>query len=78
MQPSVIGLFIALVLLGNGAYADLEHSPILPDPKMTPGDVLTTDAKVICVPGYTKTVRNVPLKNYDSSEDFLYRRICTP
>ena len=32
---------------------------------MTPGDVLTTDAKVICIPGYTKTVRDMPqsLKN---------------
>lgn len=35
-------------------------SPIVPDAQKTPGDVLTTDAKVICVPGYTKTVRDVP------------------
>ena len=64
MNRRVIGLFMALALLGS-AYADLEHSPLLPDPKMTPGDVLTTDAKVICAPGYTQTVRNVPqsLKN---------------
>lgn len=32
----------------------------LPDPRLTPGDVLTTDTRKICVPGYTKTVRNVP------------------
>jgi hypothetical protein len=38
----------------------LADSPIVPDAQKTPGDVLTTDAKVICVPGYTKTVRNVP------------------
>jgi hypothetical protein len=38
----------------------LAGSPIGPDTKKTPGDVLTTDIKVICVPGYTKTVRNVP------------------
>lgn len=32
----------------------------VPDPRKTPGDVLTTDPKVICVSGYTKTVRDVP------------------
>jgi len=65
MKRSVIGLFIALVLLGNGAYADPEHSPLLPDSKMTPGDVLSTDVQAICTPGYAKSVRNVPqsLKN---------------
>ena len=35
-------------------------SPIVPDAVKTPGDVLTTDPNVICVPGYTKQVRNVP------------------
>jgi hypothetical protein len=35
-------------------------SPIVPDAQKTPGDVLTTDAKVICVPGYSKSVRDVP------------------
>lgn len=32
----------------------------LPDPSLTPGDVLTTDTRAVCQPGYTKTVRNVP------------------
>lgn len=32
----------------------------LPNPALTPGAVLTTDSAVICVPGYTQTVRNVP------------------
>ncbi len=31
-----------------------------PDPNMTPGDVLTTNLKTICTPGYTQTVRDVP------------------
>jgi hypothetical protein len=31
----------------------------LPDPDCSPGAVLTTDTSVICVVGYTKTVRNV-------------------
>jgi hypothetical protein len=34
---------------------------VLPDPSCTPGAVLTTNTKIICVVGYTKTVRNVPL-----------------
>jgi hypothetical protein len=29
------------------------------DPKATPGDVLTTSAKKVCVKGYSATVRNV-------------------
>ena len=33
----------------------------LPDPRCSPGAVLTTDTSVICVVGYTKTVRNVPV-----------------
>lgn len=32
----------------------------LPDPACSPGAVLTTDTSVICVSGYTQTVRNVP------------------
>jgi len=32
----------------------------LPDAALTPGDVLTGDVARICVPGYTKTVRDVP------------------
>src|ERR1700690_509474 len=35
---------------------------ILPDSACTPGAVLTTDTGVICKVGYTKTVRDVPLK----------------
>ena len=40
-------------------------SSLIPDPKLTPGDVLTSDPKIICVSGYTQTVRDVPqtLKN---------------
>ncbi len=46
--------------LGGAAGAYNLQAPILPDPRMTPGDSLTTDPAVICVPGYTKSVRNVP------------------
>jgi len=33
-----------------------------PSPIMTPGDILTTDANIVCVVGYTATVRDVPEK----------------
>ena len=51
---------LALLLRAGPLRADPAHSPTLPDPALTPGDVLTTDAQAICVPGYTKTVRDVP------------------
>ena len=35
---------------------------VLPDPDCTPGAILTVDTSVICVSGYTKTVRYVPFK----------------
>jgi hypothetical protein len=54
---SVRCLLLAGLFVTSSCLAD---SPIVPDAQKTPGDVLTTDAKVICVPGYTKTVRNVP------------------
>jgi hypothetical protein len=34
-----------------------QELPIRPDPQLTPGAVLTTDAATVCVPGYAKTVR---------------------
>lgn len=37
-----------------------DGSPLLPDPRMTPGATLPVTVKDICVPGYTKKVRNVP------------------
>src|SRR5262249_36428120 len=33
----------------------------LPDPACSPGAVLTSDTSVICVSGYTQTVRDVPI-----------------
>ncbi len=42
------------------AAADQSSLPILPDPKLTPGAVLPVTKADICVPGYTKKVRNVP------------------
>jgi hypothetical protein len=36
--------------------------PIRPDPKLTPGATLAVTTADVCVPGYTKKVRNVPAK----------------
>lgn len=40
--------------------ADQLNLPILPDPKLSPGAVLPVTKADLCVPGYTKKVRNVP------------------
>ena len=55
-------LLLVLVLgsLGTGVLAVNLQAPLMPDPLKTPGDVLTSDPARICVPAYTKTVRNVP------------------
>lgn len=59
-RTAALGLLaLALASLGQAAPYNLK-APLLPDPVKTPGDVLTTDPKVICQSGYTQTVRNVP------------------
>src|SRR5258708_28839464 len=40
---------------------DCTADQALPDPACSSGAVLTTDTSVICVSGYTQTVRDVPL-----------------
>src|SRR4051812_12846395 len=42
------------------APADRSGAPILPDSRLTPGDTLAVSTGDICVPGYTKLVRDVP------------------
>ena len=53
-------LLLCWILLGSAAQAINLQAPLVPDPARTPGDVLTSDPKIVCVSGYTKTVRNVP------------------
>lgn len=45
---------------GSSASNESGHSPIAPDPRLTPGDALDVTRDDICVPGYSKKVRNVP------------------
>ncbi len=51
---------IVLALASSGLAQRGNNPPILPDPKMTPGDALDVTKADICVSGYTKKVRNVP------------------
>lgn len=37
-----------------------DYTAALPNPRLTPGDVLTTDAAAVCAPGYARRVRDVP------------------
>jgi hypothetical protein len=37
-----------------------QPTPILPDPKLTPGDTFDITVQDVCVPGYAKKVRAVP------------------
>jgi hypothetical protein len=56
-SKSAAWLLLSCFLVTSSCMAD---SPIVPDAQKTTGDVLMTESRVICVPGYTKTVRNVP------------------
>jgi hypothetical protein len=46
--------FLTTILVAGPALAG-----DLPDPILTPGAVMTTDAAAICRPGYAKSVRHV-------------------
>jgi hypothetical protein len=48
---------LALVVLGTTASGG---PPLRPDPQLTPGATLEVTTADMCVPGYTKTVRDVP------------------
>lgn len=56
-----VTVFICL----TGAFAQTAsqpglNPPVVPDSKLSPGDTLAVTAADICVPGYSKKVRNVP------------------
>jgi hypothetical protein len=44
--------------------------PIRPDPKLTPGAILTTDVSKVCVPNYSQSVRHTS----DSLKQKIYRK----
>ena len=52
------GIILPVVSIVMTATAAFAADPILPDPKLTPGAVATTDRMTICQPGYSKSVRH--------------------
>jgi hypothetical protein len=53
-------VLVALCLLWNLCASAQQPTAILPDPKLTPGDVFDITIHDICIPGYSKMVRAVP------------------
>jgi hypothetical protein len=51
--PPLLAIILSLPALAQSL-------PIAPNSSLTPGDILTTDVKKICAPGYSKSVRAVP------------------
>jgi len=64
----MISVLTLAVLIGSSG------QPILPDHGLTPGAVLTTDSGVVCVSGYTQTVRNVPISEKIAVEAAYHAR----
>jgi hypothetical protein len=60
---------LALVFIRIGSAAGQQPQPILPDPRLTPGDVFDVMAADVCTPGYSRKVRNVP----ESIREQVYR-----
>ena len=55
----ILRVFAFLLFLAQAVLAG-QPTPILPDPKLTPGDTFDVSAQDVCVPGYAKKVRAVP------------------
>src|SRR5262245_14207833 len=60
MTMKITRLLSLVVVFVIFASAQRVNPPILPDPAKTPGDVLDVTKNDICVPGYSKKVRDVP------------------
>jgi hypothetical protein len=56
----VCRVLLAISLLWNVSALAQQPKPLLPDPKLTPGDVFDVTLKDICTPGYSRKVRAVP------------------
>ena len=59
MLRKVILLFLTFLALAPQLRGQ-QPQPILPDPKLTPGDTFEVTAADVCAPGYSRKVRNVP------------------
>jgi hypothetical protein len=56
----ILRAFALAFLFLTQAVRAQQRTPILPDPKLTPGDTFDVTAEDVCVPGYAKKVRAVP------------------
>jgi hypothetical protein len=56
----LLGLLGLLFAISSSGMQRNMHLPLLPDPRLTPGDVLDVTREDICTPGYAHKVRNVP------------------
>jgi hypothetical protein len=59
VHSTILRAFALLFFLTRVVLAE-QPTPILPDPKLTPGDTFEVIAQDVCVPGYAKKVRAVP------------------
>ena len=60
--PALIGLtFVLAAFPAHGQQSPSGNAPILPDPKLTPGDTLDVTLADIQEKGYSAKVRNVPV-----------------
>ena len=50
---------LVFLFLTQAVFAE-QPTPILPDPKLTPGNTFDETAQDVCAPGYPKKVRAVP------------------
>ncbi|MBW0000331.1 MAG: hypothetical protein JO015_14620 [Verrucomicrobia bacterium] len=64
----LIWVVLISLSLGLPLFAQ-QPQPILPDPRLTPGDVFDVTAGDVCTPGYSRKVRNVP----QSVKEEVYR-----
>jgi hypothetical protein len=64
-NPADEGITQATVLAASSTKAGPAY--MYPNPTLTPGAVLTTDASTICVPGYVSSVRDVSTATKDRS-----------
>jgi hypothetical protein len=51
---------VALLFFLAGISLAQQPTPIVPDPNLTPGDTFDVTTEDLCVPGYSKKVRDVP------------------
>ena len=59
--PTLVAILLALVAIPASGQQPAGSPPILPDPKLTPGDTLPVTLADIQVKGYSSKVRNVPI-----------------